>query len=69
MLGAAVMLPSAARAAILPLLEKLRGPTYREALCDYVATTLFIPTDNPDRKESILERMVVAPQHVLVCKR
>jgi pimeloyl-ACP methyl ester carboxylesterase len=44
----------------------MRDPTYREALCDYVATTLFIPTDNPDRRESILERMVVAPQHVLV---
>ncbi len=66
MLDAAVMLPSAARAATPAFLDQLRGPTYREALCDYVATTLFIPTDNSDRKESILERMVVAPQHVLV---
>jgi pimeloyl-ACP methyl ester carboxylesterase len=66
MLDAAVMPPSAARAAIPAFLEQLRGPNYQKALCDYVATTLFIPTDNPDCKESIFERMVVAPQHVMV---
>lgn len=55
MLDAAVVLPSAARTAVPLLLEQLRGPNYQEALREYVASALFIPTDNPDRKESILE--------------
>ena len=66
MLDAAVVLPSAARAGIPSFLEQLRGPNYREALRDYVGNALFIPTDNLDRKESILERMTTAPQHVMV---
>ena len=31
-----------------------------------MADTLFIPTDNPDRKTCILDAMSSAPQHVLV---
>ena len=31
-----------------------------------MANTLFIPTDNPDRKTCILDAMSSAPQHVLV---
>ena len=66
MLDAAVVLPSAARAAIPTLLEQLRGPGYREALRDYAANSLFIPTDDRERMERILEGMSSAPQHVVV---
>ncbi len=66
MLDAAVVLPSAARAAIPAFLEDLRGPDYREALRRYVDGSLFIPTDDQERKQRILESMSSAPQHVLV---
>jgi pimeloyl-ACP methyl ester carboxylesterase len=66
MLDAAVVLPSAARAAIPGLLEELRGPGYREALRGYVANSLFIPTDDQERKERVLAGMSSAPQHVVV---
>jgi pimeloyl-ACP methyl ester carboxylesterase len=66
MLDAAVVLPAAAGASISDFLEALRGPGYRMALRDYVATSLFIPTDDPDRKQRILDGMSAAPQHVLV---
>ena len=57
MLDAAVVLPSAARAAISSLLEELRG---------YAARSLFVPTDDEHRKERILRGMSSAPQHVVV---
>jgi pimeloyl-ACP methyl ester carboxylesterase len=66
MLDAAVVLPSAARAAIPGLLEDLRGPGYREALRNYVANSLFIPTDDQERKKRILQSMSSTPQHVIV---
>jgi pimeloyl-ACP methyl ester carboxylesterase len=66
MLDAAVVLPSAARAAVPGFLQKLRGPGYRETLRDYVTNSLFIPTDDRGRKERILEDMSLAPQHVVV---
>lgn len=66
MLDAAVVLPSAARAAIPGFLQKLRGPGYRETLRGYVANSLFIPTDDRERKGRILEGMSSAPQHVVV---
>jgi pimeloyl-ACP methyl ester carboxylesterase len=66
MLDASVVLPSAARAAIPGFLEELRGPDYREALRRYVANSLFISTDDQERKERILESMSSAPQHVVV---
>lgn len=66
MLDAAVVLPSAARAAIPAFLEELRGPGYREALRNYAANSLFIPTDDQERKVRILESMSSTPQHVVV---
>jgi pimeloyl-ACP methyl ester carboxylesterase len=65
-LDAAVVLPSAARAAIPGLLEELRGAGYQEALRDYVANSLFISTDDQERKKRILESMSSTPQHVVV---
>ncbi len=66
MLDAAVVLPSAARAAIPAFLEKVRGSGYRDALRDFVAGSLCLPTDDRERKERILEGMVSVPQHVVV---
>lgn len=66
MLDAAVVLPSGVRAAIPSFLEELRGPGYRDLLCGYVANSLFIPTDDRQRKERILQSMSAAPQHVMV---
>jgi pimeloyl-ACP methyl ester carboxylesterase len=66
MLDAAVVLPSAARAAIPSFLEQLRGPDYREAMRQYAANSLFIPTDDGERKSLILQSMSSTPQHVIV---
>ncbi len=66
MLDAAVVLPTEVRAAIPGFLEELRGTGYREALCDYVADSMFIPTDDRERKKRILKRMSSTPQHVMV---
>ena len=66
MLDAAVVLPARARAAAPHLIEGLRGPGYREVQRQYVANSLFIPTDDQQRKERILEDMSSAPQHMMV---
>jgi pimeloyl-ACP methyl ester carboxylesterase len=66
MLDAAIVLPSASREAIPGMLKKLGGPDYREVLHEYASGSLFIPTDDPDRKENILSAMISTPQHVIV---
>jgi pimeloyl-ACP methyl ester carboxylesterase len=66
MLDAAVVLPARARAAAPHLIEGLRGPNYREVQRQYVANSLFIPTDDQQRKERILADMSSAPQHMMV---
>ena len=48
------------------MIEELRGPDYREVQRNYVANSLFIPTDDQQRKERILEDMSSAPQHLMV---
>ena len=68
-LPSAVVLPSAARAAIPEFLEALRGPDYREVLRDDVASFLFIPTDDEERRERILDGISSVPQHVMVSAR
>ncbi len=66
MLDAAIVLPSAARAAIPGLLEELRGPDYRNVLREYAFGALFIPTDDEQRKERILQSMSSTPQYGVV---
>lgn len=66
MIDAAVALPAGARLAIPAFLEALRGPSYREAQRAYVGSALFLPTDDPERRERILDAMGAAPQHVMV---
>jgi hypothetical protein len=50
----AVALSSAASVAITSFLEQLRGPNYREVVRPYVANSLFIPTDDQERKERVI---------------
>ncbi|HEY1452753.1 MAG TPA: alpha/beta hydrolase [Roseiarcus sp.] len=66
MLDAAIVLPEAARAVAPKLVAELRGPDCQRVIRDFVAKTLFIPTDDPERKETILAAMASAPQHVAV---
>ena len=66
MLDAGVVLPTGARAAAPHLVEKLRGLNYREVLRQYVANSLFIPTDDEQRRERILEDMSSSSQRVMV---
>jgi pimeloyl-ACP methyl ester carboxylesterase len=64
MLDAAIVLPAASRAVIPEFLAELGGPDYQRAIRTFVTGTLFLPTDDPDRKEKIIEGMTSAPQHV-----
>lgn len=66
MLDAAIVLPPAARAAIPKLLAELGGAGYQSAIREFVAKTLFLPTDDPGRREMILSAMASAPQHVAI---
>jgi|SRR5215210_5336081 len=66
MLDAGVVLPSASREAIPAFLKTMQGPDYREVVRRYVTDNLFIPTDDPDRKENILSGMTSVPRHVRV---
>jgi pimeloyl-ACP methyl ester carboxylesterase len=65
MLAAAAVLPGGSRAALPHLIEGLRGADYQEVQRQYVASSPFIPTDNQQRKERILEDMSSAPQHMM----
>jgi pimeloyl-ACP methyl ester carboxylesterase len=66
MLDAAIVLPQGARKAIPDFLGKLRGADYMLAIRDYVTNSLFLPSDDPERKHRILEGMAATPQHVMV---
>jgi len=66
MLDAAVALPAAARARIEPFLQSLGGPDYRAALGDYVASALFLPTDDAGLEARILAAMEQTPRHVMI---
>ena len=66
MLNSAVVLPPASRDAIPAFLHKLADAGYRQALGDYVAAALFLPSDDPRRRQLILEAMPSTPQHVIV---
>lgn len=66
MLDSAVALPDAVRAKVGPFLAALRGPHYRDTLSRFVEDSLFLPTDNAERRRAIIARMNATPQHVMV---
>jgi len=65
MVDAPIVPPRALRDGVAPLMEALRGPNYREAQREFVANMLFLPSDDPQRKARIVDRMSSAPQHVM----
>lgn len=48
-----------------PFVEQLRGMDYKRAAEEFIGAMLFVPTDNPDVKATIVEAMCAAPQHVM----
>jgi pimeloyl-ACP methyl ester carboxylesterase len=66
MVDAPVVRPADARALLPRFLEQLRGANYREEMRGYVSNVLFIPTDDQERKERIVQEMSSASQHVVV---
>jgi pimeloyl-ACP methyl ester carboxylesterase len=51
--------------AIPDVVEGLRSPAFRDVSRAFVSNMLFLPTDDPERKEQIVEGMSQAPQHVM----
>ena len=47
------------------LVEAFRGPEYRKAARDFIAQVLFIPSDDPQRKEQLTEQMTAVEQRIL----
>ncbi|PZQ50784.1 MAG: alpha/beta hydrolase [Rhodovulum sulfidophilum] len=66
MLDAAVVLPEAARAAVVASVAKLDGPDHAAVQRRMVEEVFFLPTDDPARREAILATMTAAPRHVMV---
>lgn len=66
MLDAAVVLPGAAHAAIGQEATRLAGADPGAELRRVMEAIFFLPTDDPQRKEQLLEIMVSTPQHVMV---
>ena len=71
LLGAVVTLdsPIVATSALLervkPFAEGFHSPTFRELQAQFV-DSMFLPTDNPERKARIKAGMMNTPQHVAV---
>ena len=66
MLDSSVARSASARSAADRICKALAGPDRIEVMRDYVSSALFIPTDDPVRKEKLLASMSAAPAHVVV---
>ena len=66
MIDAAVVRPAASRGAITGIIEQLRAPDYGEVIGRYVEAALMLPTDDPERRRTIVDGMASASQHVAV---
>src|SRR5262249_41673551 len=64
LLDSAVVPPPALVDALRPVAEAMRGPEYREAAAALYAS-VFLPTDNAERKARIVETTSSVPQHVM----
>lgn len=60
-----VFVPPHIQDALTPITAALRSPDFRQTQRAFVASTSFLPTDDVDRKERIIEHMASAPQHVM----
>lgn len=62
----APLVPPEALASQIPgFVEGLKSPAYQDASRGFVSNMLFLPTDDPARKEQIVDHMSSAPQHVM----
>jgi len=66
MVDSSVARSASGRTAIDGICKALSGPDRIKVMRDYVGSALFIPTDDPVRKEALLARMSAAPAHVVV---
>lgn len=66
MIDSAVVLPVKAHAAVGPEAARLAGADHAAELRRVMETVFFLPTDDLDRKEYLLEIMISTPQHVMV---
>jgi len=66
MIDSAVVRPAAAKAAGPAILAALRSPGYADVLRDLMTRSFFIPSDDPSRRDAILDAMTATPQHVMV---
>jgi pimeloyl-ACP methyl ester carboxylesterase len=69
MVDAPIVRPAEGCAAMHRFLEQLGGADYREfrvLMGGFVSNVLFIPTDDQERKERIVQQMSSASQHVVV---
>jgi pimeloyl-ACP methyl ester carboxylesterase len=57
--------PEALASLIPPVVEGLKSPAYQDVSRGFVSNMLFLPTDDPKRKEQIVEHMASAPQYVM----
>lgn len=64
-LDSTVLTPPGRLSRIRTLLEGLKSETWQGYFRRYFESA-FDPTDDPERKEAILERMLTTPQHVVV---
>ncbi len=63
-LDAPIVPPPALKEYIRPFVAQLRTDGYMEPLQKFISG-MFLPTDDADRKQRIVERMMSAPRHVL----
>lgn len=57
--------PEALASQIPAFVDGLRSPDYQNVSRGFVSNLLFLPTDDPRRKEQIVEHMASAPQYVM----
>lgn len=66
MLDSAIVLPESVHIAIPRFLDALRGPDYAAALCDFIARSFLLPSDDAAIKDRVLADMAAATHHVMV---
>ncbi len=57
--------PPEVKQAFTEFLEGLRSPGYRDAIATLCDRLIFLPTDDPTRRERLHEALLETPQHVL----
>jgi pimeloyl-ACP methyl ester carboxylesterase len=60
-----IVVPPALHAPVAAFVEALKGPAYTEAARQHVKEVLFLPSDDPSRRERVAAEISAAPQHVM----